>query len=89
MNRITAAFVVDAVEPIIRADEAEQHHLCDCAVECLAKRSIVNGVRADLRAQVEALPTTRTKAWDKGWDSVSLNDVLVLLGDEPDAHAPD
>ena len=36
--------------------------------------------RKRLREQVKALPTTRTRAWDKGWDSVSLNDVLELLG---------
>ena len=37
---------------------------------------------ADLRAKVEALPTTRiTLGWLKGWDSVSLADVLALIGE--------
>jgi len=28
---------------------------------------------------IQKLPTTRTKAWDKGWDSVSLADVIAVI----------
>lgn len=35
-------------------------------------------VRERIAQEIEALPTTRTKAWDKGWDSVSLAEVLRI-----------
>lgn len=34
---------------------------------------------AEAREKVDALPTTRTQAFDKGWDSVSLEDVRAIL----------
>lgn len=40
-------------------------------------------VRATLVERItrdmEALPTTRTKAWDKGWDSIALADALTVV----------
>jgi hypothetical protein len=35
-------------------------------------------VRERIAQEIEALPTTWTAAWDKGWDSVSLAEVLRI-----------
>jgi hypothetical protein len=62
-----AAAVIDAVEPIIRAEaiaEVREKHRAE--------------MRA-LRAQVEALPTLPLG----GWDVVFRKDVLALLGGTP------
>ena len=63
-------------EEIIRADEVERRF------GWVTQEDARAWFLADLRAKVLELPTTRTKAWDKGWDSVSLNDVLALLPKE-------
>ena len=44
------------------------------AIPLLAQR-----IAGEIAEQVEALPTSRTQAWETGWYSVSLKDVLSVI----------
>jgi hypothetical protein len=71
--RRQSAAVVDAVEPIIRADERAQSGAWIARANA---ESIEAEVRERLRAQVKALTTLPLG----GWDVVFLKDVLALVG---------
>ena len=43
---------------------------------------VVENERETIEFLVRELPTTRTRAWSGGWDSVSLEDVLRTVRDE-------
>ena len=45
------------------------------------EQAAVNAEREAVEHLIRELPVTRTKAWDKGWDSVSLEDVLRIVRD--------
>jgi hypothetical protein len=75
--RRKVAAVVDAVEPIIRADERAETIREEMA---LRRRVLLN-----LRAQVEALPSTSLVSAVEVWNGeyvVRLRDVLALLDGE-------
>jgi hypothetical protein len=88
-ERARVAAVVDAVEPIIRADERDKRELLDWTYA-----SVEAGVRERLRAQVEALPIYSTRIgyeWlsPGGWQpsdrvisTIQRVDVLALLDGE-------
>ena len=43
---------------------------------------VIAETRETLAMLIEQLPTTRTRAWSGGWDSVSLEDVLRTVRGE-------
>ena len=43
---------------------------------------VVENERETIEFLVRELPTTRTRAWSGGWDSVSLEDVLRTVSGE-------
>ena len=45
------------------------------------EQAAVDAEREAIEYLIRKLPVTRTKAWDKGWDSVSLEDVLGTVRD--------
>ena len=46
------------------------------------KQAAVDAEREAIKCLIRELPVTRTKAWGKGWDSVSLEDVLGIVRGE-------
>ena len=45
------------------------------------EQAAVDAEREAIEYLIRELPVTRTKAWDKGWYSVSLEDVLRIVRD--------
>lgn len=45
------------------------------------EQAAVDAEREAIEYLIQELPVTRTKAWGKGWDSVSLEDVLRIVRD--------